>query len=213
MEYNKYIADFAIGDEVEGFYILKTAASKVSGSGKPFLAAVLADSSGSIEAKVWDYSGPIGPSHEGSVIKARGSVSEFRGSLQFIVSRIRPVQSGDQYSLDNLVPCAPIDVDGWSDELQDFVGSLEDPDYRALCQKLLDQYGQRFRDIPGGKSMHHSFLHGLLMHTVNMARIADDLAGLYEDVIDRDLLMAGTLLHDIAKCEEFVTSSLGLVTA
>ena len=133
-------------------------------------------------------------------------------SLQFIVSRIRPVQSGDQYSLDNLVPCAPIDVDGWSDELQDFVGSLEDPDYRALCQKLLDQYGQRFRDIPGGKSMHHSFLHGLLMHTVNMARIADDLAGLYEDVIDRDLLMAGTLLHDIAKCEEFVTSSLGLVT-
>ena len=212
MEYNKYIADFAIGDEVEGFYILKTAASKVSGSGKPFLAAVLADSSGSIEAKVWDYSGPIGPSHEGSVIKARGSVSEFRGSLQFIVSRIRPVQSGDQYSLDNLVPCAPIDVDGWSDELQDFVGSLEDPDYRALCQKLLDQYGQRFRDIPGGKSMHHSFLHGLLMHTVNMARIADDLAGLYEDVIDRDLLMAGTLLHDIAKCEEFVTSSLGLVT-
>jgi len=212
MEYNKYIADFEVGDEIEGFYILKTASSKVSGSGKPFLAAVLTDSSGSIEAKVWDYSGPIGPSDEGGVVKVRGSVSEFRGSLQFITSRIRLPQSGDQYTLDNLVPCAPIDADGWSDELQDFAGSLGDPDYRALCQKLLDQYGQRFRDIPGGKSMHHSFLHGLLMHTVNMARVADDLAGIYADVIDRDLLVAGTLLHDIAKCEEFVTSSLGLVT-
>lgn len=212
MEYNRYIADFQVGDEIEGFYLLKTAAAKVSGSGKPFLAAALADSSGSIEAKAWDYSGPVGPSDEGGVIKVRGSVSEFRGSLQLIISRIRMVQPDDQYSLDTLVPCAPIDAAGWSGELQDFVDSLEDPDYRGVCQKLLDQYGQQFLDIPGGKSVHHSFLHGLLMHTVNMARMADDLAQLYEDVIDRDLLVAGTLLHDIAKCDEFVTSSLGLVT-
>ena len=212
MDHNKYIADFEVGDEVEGFYILKTAASKVSGSGKPFLAAVLADSSGSIEAKVWDYGGPVGPSQEGGVIKVRGSVSEFRGSLQFIISRIRPVQSGDQYSLDNLVPCAPIDAEGWAGELQDFVDSLDDADYRALCRKLLDQYGQRFRDIPGGKSMHHSFLNGLLMHTLYMARTAEYLAGLYSAVVDRDLLLAGTVLHDVAKCREFITSPLGLVT-
>lgn len=212
MQYNKYIADFTTGDEIEGCYILKSASSKVSSSGKPFLAAILADSSGSIEAKVWDYSGPVGPADEGSVLKIRGTVSEFRGSLQLIASRIRPVQSGDQYNLEQLVPCAPIDAKGWSDELQDFVSSIGDPDYRAVCQKLLDRYGQRFRDIPGGKSMHHSFLHGLLMHTVNMTRLADELAELYADVIDRDLLITGTLLHDIAKCDEFVTSSLGLVT-
>ena len=212
MDYNKYIADFRVGDEVDGFYLLKAAASRVSGAGKPFLAAVLTDSSGSIEAKAWDYSGPVGPSNEGDVIKVQGAVTIFRGSPQIIINHIRPVQSGDEYSLDNLVPCAPIDVEGWSDELQDFVDSLGDPDYRALCQKLLDQYGRRFRDIPGGKSVHHGFLHGLLMHTINMARAADGLAELYADVIDRDLLVAGTLLHDIAKCEEFVTSSLGLVT-
>ena len=61
MEYNKWIADFQTGDEVEGFYVLKTAASKVSNSGKPFLSASLADRSGAIETKMWDYE--IGRAH------------------------------------------------------------------------------------------------------------------------------------------------------
>ena len=49
------------------------------------------------------------------------------------------------------------------------------------------------------------------MHTVNMLRTADYLAELYCEVINRDLLLAGTLLHDIAKIREFLLSSLGMV--
>ena len=60
--------------------------------------------------------------------------------------------------------------------------------------------------------MHHSFLSGLLMHTYNMLRAADFLAGLYPEVIDRNLLLTGTLLHDFAKEREFVFSDLGIVT-
>ena len=50
------------------------------------------------------------------------------------------------------------------------------------------------------------------MHTTYMLQAADFLAGMYESVIDRSLLIAGPLLHDFAKCEEFTTSALGLVT-
>ncbi|MBP5165828.1 MAG: HD domain-containing protein, partial [Oscillospiraceae bacterium] len=56
------------------------------------------------------------------------------------------------------------------------------------------------------------FLSGLLMHTLNMMRTADFLAGLYGDIIDRDLLLAGTMLHDMGKREEFSLSQLGLVS-
>lgn len=212
MEYNKWIADFQTGDEVEGFYVLKTAASKVSNSGKPFLSASLADRSGAIETKMWDYAGPVGTADEGSVVKIRGTVSEFRGSLQLILSRIRPVQEGDRYSLGDLVPVAPVDVDEAWQELMGLVDGLEDRDYAAVCRRVLERYGERFRTVPGGKSMHHSFVSGLLMHTLYMVRTADYLAGLYRDVVNRDLLLAGTLLHDAAKCDEFVTSPLGLVT-
>ena len=212
MEYNKWVADLEVGDEIEGFYILKTAQIKTSNSGKPFLAAAVADRSGTMDAKMWDYGGPLGAQDEGGVIKLRGTVSEYRGTMQLILSRVRPAQEDDRYDLGELVPVAPIDVPaGWR-ELLDMVEQLEDADYRNICRKLLDQYGERFRSLPGGKSMHHSFLSGLLMHTLYMARIAGYLGGLYADVVDRDLLTAGTILHDIAKCDEFVTSPLGLVT-
>lgn len=212
MEYNKWVADLEVGDEIEGFYILKSAQVKTSNNGKPFLAAAVADRSGTIDAKFWDYGGPVGVQEEGTVIKLRGAVSEYRGTLQLILSRLRPAQEDDRYDLGELVPVAPIDTDaGWR-ELLDMVEGLGDGDYRAVCRKVLERYGDRFRTIPGGKSMHHSFLNGLLMHTLYMARMADFLAGMYPETVDRDLLVAGTILHDAAKCDEFVTSPLGLVT-
>ena len=212
MEYNKLIAQLEIGDEAEGFYVLKTAQSRVSNSGKPFLSAVLADRSGAIEAKVWDYGGPVGPADEGEVLKIRGTVNEFRGAPQMIISRLRLTQEGDRYNLGDLVPVAPIDADAAMEELRSVVERIEDGDYRAVCRWMMDRYGERFASIPAGKSMHHSFVGGLLMHTLYMVRTADYLAGLYAPVIDRSLLLAGTILHDFAKCDEFVTSPLGLVT-
>ena len=77
---------------------------------------------------------------------------------------------------------------------------------------MMAEHGERFRSVPAGKSMHHSFVGGLLMHTVSMVRAAEFLAELYRETVDRNLLLAGTLLHDFAKCGEFVTSPLGLVT-
>ena len=175
MEYNKPIANIGVGDEVEGFYILKVANAKTSNSGKPFLAATLADKTGNIEAKVWDYGGPVGPADEGKVIKVRGQVSEYRGTLQIILSRIRTVQAGDVYDPGNLVPAAPIDPKAAYQELLDYVDSIGDPDYAAVCRAVLERYGDRFRTLPGGKSMHHGFIYGLVMHTLNMVRTADYL--------------------------------------
>ena len=69
MEYNKLIAEMSLSDEVEGFYVLKAAYPKTTATGKPFLSASLSDRSGSIEIKVWDYSGPISSADEGNVVK------------------------------------------------------------------------------------------------------------------------------------------------
>ena len=77
---------------------------------------------------------------------------------------------------------------------------------------MLDAHGEALAAIPAAKSVHHAFLGGLLMHTANMMRIADFLAGMYPETIDRSLLLCGTLLHDMAKEREFVFSQLGLAT-
>lgn len=207
-----YIRDMSIGDQIEGFFLLQDAYSKTTLAGKPFLSMVLSDCTGTIDAQIWDYTGPVTPKDTGAVVKIRGTVSEFKGTLQIAVDRLRIADASDQYSVGDLVPTAPIDVEATWKKLQEIVFSIEDHDYRSICQEMMNRHGEKIKSLPAAKGIHHSFLNGLLMHTAYMLQTADFLAGMYRSVIDRNLLIAGTLLHDFAKCEEFTTSSLGLVT-
>ena len=212
MEYDLPIARMARGIDIEGFYLLKSAFPKVTVSGKPFLTAVLADESGTIEAKVWDYSGPIGERDAGKIIKVRGSVSDYRGALQVTVDKLRLAAEDDHVDVSRLVRVAPIDRAGAYADIARLVSTLEDADYRAVCEEMLRRHEDAFRTIPAANSVHHSFLSGLLMHTYNMLRLADFLAAQYADTVNRSLLLAGTLLHDFGKEREFTFSELGLVT-
>ena len=214
MEYNKLIAGMHTGDDVEGFYVLKDAFLKTTAAGKPFLSGVLADRSGTIDLKVWDYSGPIGatPADTGRIVKIRGQVSEFKGAPQLTAGRIRMADGNDQYDVSALVPVAPIDPDERLQEIRRLIDSMENADYQSVARTMLERHLEAFRSIPAAKSVHHSFLSGLLMHTSNMLRLADYLSGLYAGIIDRSLLLTGTLLHDFAKEREFTFSGLGMVT-
>lgn len=199
------------GDEVEGFYLLKTASKRVTSTGKPFLNISLADARDTIEAKVWDYSGPVCESDAGKVVKIRGAVQEYKGSSQISVERIRLAKEDDNYDLSVLVPTAPIDSIKEMEFIQELVASIEDADYRNLCEEMLGRHIESFGRIPAGISVHHGFVSGLLMHTGNMLRIADYLATeIYPYAVDRSLLLAGTLLHDFAKEKEYIITELGL---
>ena len=212
MEYGKKISEFQVGDIVEGFYLLKDASLRVTNSGKPFLNAVLSDVSGSVDAKLWDYSGPICEKDVGLPVKVRGEVKDYRGALQFNIARIRTTDENDNVVLSSIIPCAPISTEETAQYISGLVDSMEDKDYQAICKEMLLRHSEDFYEIPAGKSVHHSFRSGLLMHTANMLRIADFLSNLYGSVIDRSLLLTGTLLHDLSKNREFFFSELGLVT-
>ena len=213
MEYNKNVKDMVPGDKVEGFYILKEAYQKISSNGKPFLSAVIADKTGTMDVKVWDYAGPVGTQEDvGKIIKVRGDVSEFKGNPQLSLSNIRMALPEDNCDTVRLVAAAPIDKDETVRKVRALVDSMEDADYRQVARTMLERHLETFASIPAAKSVHHSFLSGLLMHTANMMAMADFLSGQYASVIDRSLLLTGTLLHDFAKEIEFRFSDLGIVT-
>ena len=212
MNFNVKISDLTVGQQFEGFYILKEAQAKTTAAGKPFLSAALSDRSGKLPAMVWDYAGPIAGADVGKVVKVRGEVSEYKGSLQVTVNKIRLAGADDHYDVAALVPTAPIDVDTVLQEVHDLTDSIEDADYRLLTSTLLERNLAAFKDIPAAKSVHHAFIHGLLMHTAYMLRTAGFLSKLYPEVVNRSLMLAGTLLHDFKKREEFAFSELGLVT-
>lgn len=206
------ISDMTVGTKLIGFYVLKSASRKVTAAGKPFLAAVLSDKSGSIEAKVWDYSGPVSSADEGKIVKIKGLVSEFKGALQINVDLIRLAVPEDGYDVSVLVPTAPISEENTVACVEKMIGDIQDEDYRAVCFEVFKKYREKFIKMPAAKSVHHAFLGGLLMHTCNMMKTAQFLLSIYGSFLDGSLLMAGTFLHDFAKIREFKTSELGLVT-
>ena len=212
MEQNIRIADMTAGQQIQGYYILKDIRCKTSSTGSPFLSARILDTTGEMDSKIWNYSGPLTAEDSGKVMLLRGEVTEFNGSLQFIIQRIRPAEAGDHYDIGDLVPSAPIDTEAALTEVREILASIEDTEYQAICLTMLERHLDSFYTIPAAKSVHHAFRSGLLMHTLNMLRAADFLAELYGEIIDRSLLLAGTFLHDFGKDQEMVRSELGLVT-
>ena len=206
------VSDMVPNITVDGFYVLQSASLRTTASGKTFLSANVNDRSGSIPVIFWDYAGPLSSSDDGKVVGVKGRVSEFKGSLQITLESLRLREESDEIDLSELIPVAPIDVEATYQKILGIVDTIQDSDYKQICEEFLRRHSEKFRSIPAAKSVHHSFLHGLLMHTGYMLETADFLANLYHEVIDRDLLLTGTLLHDFAKREEFTFSALGLVT-
>ena len=214
MEFNVAVAAMQPGQQIEGFYLFEHIQLKTSVSGSAYVSAKVTDASGSIDAKIWNYSGGLTEADSGRVVKLRGEVTEFKGAPQFNVQRIRLAneQDKDAYNVRELVPTAPLMEESAVQEIKQLISTMQDGDYRGLCEELFGRHLDLFRTIPAAKSVHHAFLNGLLMHTLNMLRTADFFAELYAEVIDRDLLLSGALLHDFGKLREFELSPLGLVT-
>ena len=202
------------GDRVDGYYALSDAVIRQSKNGEDYLAGKLTDRTGSIMLRVWSYGGPVDETCNGSPVYVSGAVSEYNGELQIKADVIRiptDLEAGS-YNISDLVQTAPIDSEQTAINLLSIIDtSIMDNDYKAITKSILKKHIEVFKTCPAAKSNHHAFVSGLLMHTYNMARVASMLADAYWEVINKDLLLAGTILHDICKVDEFELSNLGMV--
>ena len=196
------------GDRMEGFLLVRSAEQRL-GKGGNYLDLILVDRTGEIGAKVWD--GTAAPPPAGSVIKVRGVVQEFNGRLQFRVEKFRAARSDDQVDLNSLVPCAPRSPEAMRREIDETVERLASEPLRKLVREMLDQAGDRLAWFPAAQRMHHAERSGLLHHTTDMLRAAEQLIRAYP-ALNGDLLRAGVILHDLAKLDEMKSDELGNVS-
>lgn len=205
------IKDFKVGEKLDGYFILNDVQIRTASNNKPYLTGKLADITGSMDFQVWDYSGLLSSENNGSVVDVSGEIREYKGQKQMTVFSIDVLDDYSDVDLSKLVKQAPIDSDKAMKYLEETISQIGDEDYRKVTSVIFDRHKERFSVIPAAKTVHHGFISGLLMHTSYMVRIADSLAGIYKSIIDRDLLISGTILHDFAKEYEFEVSDLGMV--
>ena len=142
MEQHTPLNQLRVNDEVQGFYLLKSAYAKTNKNGKPFLSAVLEDASGSMDAKLWEYdNSTVGEQDAGRIVYVTGTITEFMGALQLRINALRLRRPEETVDLTALTPSAPIDADAVLARVWQLVESMEDDDYRAIEERFAAALG------------------------------------------------------------------------
>lgn len=195
---------------VEGFCIVKSVEKKTSSKGDVYLDFTLGDSSGEINAKLWRYI----PAEHGEykaqdIVKVRGTVSQYNGSDQLRIERIRTSFDGDNVKIEDLVRSVGYSGEEMFDELLSLADGFSDNDLKTVVTAILSDNKEKLIYFPAAFKLHHAVRGGLLMHTLSIVRLCESVCKIYP-FVDRELLISGAILHDISKLEEFSVGELGI---
>lgn len=197
---------------VDAYVLLKTVEKKTSAKGGFYLDATISNKTGEMNAKLWDYSEAIHGAYEsGNLVKVRGTISEYRGVNQFRIERIRPVLPEDNVDINDFIPSMGFSEENMWQALYNIANAFSDPDLKAIVTTILCEKKEQMLYWPAAFKMHHAVRGGLLCHTLSIVRLAEAVCGIYP-FADKELLLAGAILHDIGKIEEFELNSTGLVS-
>lgn len=206
----QYIKDLKIGDRVEEFYLVKSKRNRTTRSNKVYLDLDLADATGMINAKVWDKAEPLSEMFaRGDVVKVRGLVEEYQSKPQLKITELRP-SAANEYEWSDLIKSSPADLDALTSYLKELVSTIGRDKLRELLESFLDdaEFMEAFTRSAAARNIHHVYQGGLLEHTVKVTKIAMLAAEeLYPGEVDRDLLIAGAILHDVGKISELDSSA------
>lgn len=207
---HRFIADLQKGDSLKQFFLLRRVESRHTTQGMPYLDVVLADRTRDIKGKIWSdvlqkCPDPLAPC---DFVAITGLVEDFQGlqvNIKFIdtVERLkargRPLEDFDP---DLLVAASPHDPQVMWQGLLELVNVSISSPLRELVLAILKQYEAQFLIWPGAVYYHHAYAGGLLEHTLSVTRQALSSLQVYPD-LNRDLVLAGAILHDLGKLKEY----------
>ena len=179
-------------------------------NGKAYLRLKLRDASGEVAAIHFDPSDEALGVTAGDVVCVGGTYSvhpQYGSQIQ--VRRLRPAED-DEYDAGDLVQVSPVGTAELAERLHALIDSVEEPHVRALLERAFDgsrEPGATFAVAPAAVRNHHAYRHGLLEHSLIVAEAAAGVASRFASV-DRDLVVAGGLLHDIGKTQAYTSGGL-----
>lgn len=196
---------------VEGFALVKSAEKRSAKNGSVYLDMLLGDKEGDVFAKIWDFREDITPMPEvNSIIKFRGTLQQYNGNDQLIVSKLRPSVPTDNLDMSDFVKSSDVDGEDMYRAIVNMVSAFVDDELRSVVLGMLSDNRAQMLSFPAAEKLHHAMRGGLLYHTLSIVRLAEGVCAIYP-FVDRELLLSGAILHDIAKIREYSINSLGVV--
>lgn len=188
---------------VDGIYAVYNPQVGTTRAGKPYLKCVLRDATGECPARQWTIDERTA-NDTGSTgfVRVAGHTQEFNGQVQLILEKIQPVEVSTE-ELRALLPSTRFNVEEMFAELTAMLNTLEHPAIKALAQAYLsdEKLMRNLKEAPAAVNLHHAWIGGLLEHTLQLMRLADRMLPLYPE-LNRDVVLMGLFLHDLAKTNE-----------
>ncbi len=206
------ISELKAGEKAEGFYLIKGFEVKKTTNGKQYIDIDLVDKTGEINAKIWEYSADKEELvARSSIVKVRGEVLEWNGSKQLKINKIRAKIPTDTIKISELIPSAPIEQEEMLGAVKSYIKKIKDHEIKLLVEKVIAKYKNKLLYYPAAKKNHHSYMGGLLYHTLRMLQSGEKLGEVY-DFLKMDYVYAGVILHDICKILEMDSDEYGVVS-
>lgn len=203
----QYINKLQDGDKLSSVYLVKTKSQATAKTGKEYFNIHLQDKSGVLDGKIWDIkSSAIEEFETGDFVFVDGEILSYNGQLQAKILRLR-LADKDEYNAADYFATSKYDKKDMAKELDEFISEVENKNFKKLLTSFFIEdksIREKFLIHQGAKSIHHSFVSGLIEHTLSTTRLAKHISKNYND-INLDLVITASLLHDIAKMREIAS--------
>ena len=198
----KQVKDFNEGERIETNLLISSLTRGTTNSGSPYLNLVLQDSSKAIDAKLWDVKPELEKQLEvGKVYNFDLEVIKYKSNLQAKVLRVLPIPQSD-INMEEFVFKSPVSKEELKKAIQEGINQIKNENIAMIVSSILNYYANDFYEYPAAAKIHHNFIGGLATHTSGMLKVGMALCDIYPS-IDKDYLLAGIIIHDLGKIEEY----------
>jgi len=188
------ISEFIVNNMIEEPLVVKSAVAKETRTHKPYLTIEFFDGQDTITGQYWDWTSGNIPATN-TVLSVRAQVTEWQGTKQL---NVKAMSTCTTHTLADFMPKSDFDIDFYFSAAKGMLTTVCDETLRTIADAALSEMEHYWRTVPGAKSVHHNFVGGTLVHSVNVANLAAVMADQL-DGANRDLALVGGLLHDIGK--------------
>jgi len=200
---HKFINEIEPGQTVNDVYVVSQPILRSTTRGDLYIAMFLSDRTGQVNGRMWQATETIYKAlPKPGFVHIDGRSELYQNNLQVIINNISIIDAS-QVCLEDFLARAEKDTDEMFERLKSIIATIKHPQLKALADEFLadTELMDKLCNSPGGISLHHNYLGGLLEHTCNMLEVATAILPLYPNV-QRDLVLAGIFLHDIGKTKE-----------
>ncbi|OUQ58714.1 hydrolase [Tyzzerella sp. An114] len=199
----RYINEIREGENVVEHFLCKSKQTLKSRAGKSYLSLKLQDKTGTVDAKVWELNNDIKAFEENEFIKIDGTAIVYQNEIQLNVKKIRRSLEGEYDPMD-YIPSTEKNIDDMTKELIGYINTIKNTFIKKLLEDIFinnTTISKKIKYHSAAKNIHHGYMGGLVEHTLSVTQICDFMAPRYK-YVDRDILIAAAMLHDIGKIYE-----------